>query len=214
MNAPRSRRLLQIVLVCALLLLAVGVWGARGIGTWLVAADPLVRSDVIFVLEGKTPHRELEAAALFREGWALRVVLTLARTDLDPEIRRLSGVLTEQEQAFRVLRHAGVPDDAIVRLDRVVENTAQELQVDFDYARAHGFRRVIMVSSPYHLRRVRIIWHSRFERELPGVFRGTRYEAVDPARWWTSRRSLETIVHEVFGIIHFQLGSPIPTFAR
>ena len=95
-----------------------------------------------------------------------------------------------------------------------MENTWQELQADFDYARAHGFRRVIIVSSPYHTRRIRTVWRSRFGDEIPAVVRVTRYEPVDPARWWRSRRSLEAIAHEVFGLANFFLGSPIPTFDR
>jgi uncharacterized SAM-binding protein YcdF (DUF218 family) len=212
MKVRRSR--LLALLAGLVLLLVVALWAARDVGSWLVAEDPLVPSDAIFVLEGKTPHRELEAAALFRDGWAPRVVLALPRSDLSAEIRRLSGSSTEQESASRALRHAGVPDAAIVRLDHMVENTGQELRVDFDYARAHGFHRVILVSSPYHLRRIRIIWRGRFEGEIPAILRGSRYEPVDPARWWRSRRSLELVLHEVFGIAHFMIGSPLPTFAR
>jgi uncharacterized SAM-binding protein YcdF (DUF218 family) len=214
MTARRSRLLLLTFVAGAVLLLVSGVFAMRHLGSWLVAADPLVRSDVIFVTDGKTPHRELEAAILYREGWAPRVAVTLPRSDLSEEVRRLSGFPTEQQNASLVLRRAGVPDAAILRLERVVENTAQELAADFDYARAHGLRRVIIVSSPYHLRRVRIIWRSRFEHEIPAVIRGTRYEPVDPSRWWTARRSLEGATHELFGIAHFVIGSPIPTFGR
>jgi uncharacterized SAM-binding protein YcdF (DUF218 family) len=139
------------------------------------------------------------------------VALTLPRDGVPEEVWRLSGEPTPQERAARVLRRRGVPEAAIVRLDRMVENTREELRVDVDYARAHGFRRVIVVSSPYHTRRIRVIW-SRFAGDVPAVVRVTRYEPVDPARWWRSRRSLEAIVHEVFGIANFLLGNPIPTF--
>ena len=113
-----------------------------------------------------------------------------------------------------MLRRNGVPDERIVRLDRLVENTREELQVGFEYARAHGLRHVIIVSSPYHLRRVRIMWRSHFEGEVAALVRPTRYEPVDPERWWRSRRSLEDAVHEVVGIVHFLIGSPLPTLDR
>jgi len=73
-------------------------------------------------------------------------------------------------------------------------------------------RRVIIVSSPYHTRRIRLIWSSRFEREVPAIVRPTRYEPVDPTRWWRSGRPAENVIHEVFGIANFLLGNPIPTF--
>src|SRR5262249_48101096 len=131
---------------------------------------------------------------------------------LGSDVRRLAGEPTPQERAARVLRHRGVPETAIVRLGRVVENTQQELQADFDYARAQGFRRAIIVSSPYHTRRIRLMWNRHFEAQIPAVVRPTRYERVDPSRWWRSRRPIEEAIHEVFGISNFLLGGPIPTF--
>ncbi|MGH2671191.1 MAG: YdcF family protein, partial [bacterium] len=172
------------------------------------------RSDIIFVVDGQTPLRELEGAALFHDGWAPRIALTLARPRFSEEARRLAGEDPPQAHALRVLRRLAVPETAIVRLDRTVENTRQELRVDFEYARAQGFRRVIIVSSPYHTRRIRIMWDTQYQRAIPAIVRVTRYEPVDPSRWWRSRHALEDVVHEVFGITNFVLGSPLATFDR
>jgi uncharacterized SAM-binding protein YcdF (DUF218 family) len=213
MNPNRSRRRLVVLLLVAAVL-ATGTLVGCCLGPWLVVTDPLARSDAILILAGLTPLRELEAAALFREGWARRIVVTLARTPIPDEARRLAGDPEPQERAARVLRRGGVLDSDIVRLDRPAENTLEELQVDFEYARARGFRRVIIVTSPYHTRRVRIIWNARFEREVPALVRPTRYEPVDPSRWWRSGHALEEVLHEAVGIVHFFIGTPIPTFDR
>jgi uncharacterized SAM-binding protein YcdF (DUF218 family) len=210
---PRTHRIALALAVCGLVAVLL-VLGARGLGPWLVVNEPLARSDVIFVADGGPPQRELEGAALFLEGWAPRVALSLPRDPAAEDVRRLSGEPTPQERGALILRRREVPKTAIVRLERIVDNTRQELQADFDYARAQGFRRVIIVSSPYHTRRIRTIWRSRFEDAVPAIVRATRYDPVDPTRWWRSRRSLEEISHEVFGIANFLLGSPIPTFDR
>ena len=214
MKPSHARRLALTLGVYVLVSLAAALGTARWLGPWLVVDEPLTRSDVIFVTDGETPQRELEGAALFLEGWAPRVALTLPREPISEDVRRLAGEPAQQEHSARILRRRGVPEAAIVRLERMVDNTEQELQADFDYARAQGFRRVIIVSSPYHTRRIRVIWRSRFEAEIPAAVRVTRYRPVDPARWWRSRRSLEEISHEVFGITNFLLGSPLPTFDR
>ena len=214
MKPSHARRLALTLGICVLASLAVALGTARWLGPWLVVDEPLARSDVIFVTDGKTPQRELEGAALFLEGWAPRVALTLPRDSTSEDVHRLAGEPAQQEHASRILRKRGVPEADIVRLERIVDNTEQELQADFDYARAHGFRRVIVVSSPYHTRRIRLIWNSRFEAAIPALVRVTRYGTVDPARWWRSRASLEEVAHEVFGITNFLLGSPIPTFDR
>ena len=214
MKPSPARRLALTLGICVLVALAVALGAARWLGPWLVVDEPLARSDVIFVTDGKTPQRELEGAALFQEGWAPRVALTLPRESVSEDVRRLAGEPPQQEHSSQILRRRGVPESAIVRLDRIVDNTEQELRVDFDYARAQGFRRVIVVSSPYHTRRVSVIWRSRFEAEIPAIVRVTRYEPVHPTRWWRSRASLEEVAHEVFGITNFLLGSPIPSYDR
>src|SRR2546425_7088974 len=162
MKPSHARRLLLALGVYGLVSLAIALGTARWLGPWLVVNEPLARSDVIFVLDGLPPQRELEGAALFLEGWAPRVALTLPRDVLSADARRLSGEPPPQERGALILRRRGVPEGAIVRLDRLVENTAGELRADFDYARAHGFRRVIIVSSPSHTRRIRIMWRRHF----------------------------------------------------
>jgi uncharacterized SAM-binding protein YcdF (DUF218 family) len=214
MTARRARWSLLALLVCAVAASVVVVAARSWLGPWLVVNEPLTRSDAIFVMDGQTPQRELEGAALFLDGWAPRVALTRPRDTLSPEVRRLTGEAVPQERAVRVLLRRGVPEAAIVKLEPIVENTLQELTADFEHARAQGWRRVILVSSPYHTRRIRVIWTARFEREIPAIVRASRYEPVDSSRWWRSRRPLEDVVHEVFGITNFFLGSPVPTFDR
>lgn len=206
---PRLRLLLLALVVGAV----AAVLGVPALGRYLVVADELAPSDAVFVLEGGTPARELEAAALYRAGVAPLVVLTLARDPL-AVAHQLAGEPTPQERAARVLLHVGVPASAIVRLDRTVENTDQELAVDFESAQARGFRTVVLVTSPPHTRRVRVIWNSRFQSRVPARVRPTRYEEFDARRWWRSRRWLEDGVHELVGIAHFMIGSPLPTFDR
>jgi uncharacterized SAM-binding protein YcdF (DUF218 family) len=214
MKTRLPRRFLVVLALCLLALVVGDLLAARAVGPWLVAVDPLVKSDAILVLDGKTPHRELEAVMLLRAGWAPRLIISHPRSDFPEEARREFALAPQQDGVLRLLRDAGVPQTAIVRLDRIVDNTLQELEVAFDYARGQGFRRIIIVSSAFHTRRIRLIWRTRFQRELPAVIRATRYEVVDPTRWWRSRRSIEDVTHEIAAIAHFFLGSPIPTFDR
>src|SRR5262245_10812224 len=155
MTARTFRRLLLVLVLCWLVLSLAAASGLRRLGPWLVVNEPLAKSDVIFVTDGGTPQRELEGAALFLEGWAPRVALTLARDALTEEVRGLTGEAAPQERSAHVLHRRGVPEAAVIRLGRTVDNTQQELEADFEHARARGYRRVIIVSSAYHTRRIR-----------------------------------------------------------
>ncbi|OLB43054.1 MAG: hypothetical protein AUI04_03305 [Candidatus Rokubacteria bacterium 13_2_20CM_2_64_8] len=155
--------------------------------------------------------RELEAASLYRLGYAPRVVVARGR-DAISVARQVSGEPSRQERAVRVLRHVGVPEAAVVTLSQEVDNTVQELAADFAFATKQGLRRVILVTSANHTRRVRVIWNSRYERRIPALVYPTSWEAYDARRWWASRRTMEETIHEALGIVHFMLGSPLPTF--
>jgi uncharacterized SAM-binding protein YcdF (DUF218 family) len=212
MRRPTARTLL-VLLVVAAIVVALGAAALPAVGRYLVVADPLVPSDAVFVLSGKTPARELEAAQLYRRGLAPRVVLTRGRDPI-AQARALAGEPTPQERAALALQHTGVPPSAIVRLTTVVDNTEQELRVQSEYARAQGFRRVILVSSPAHTRRVRVIWNARYEAVVPALVHPTAFERYEPERWWRSRAWLEDGLHELIGIGHFLVGSPLPTYSR
>jgi uncharacterized SAM-binding protein YcdF (DUF218 family) len=200
--------------LCLGLALAGGLWlGIPMVGRFMMAVDPPGPADAIFVLAGTTPARELGAAAIYHLQLAPRVVVPRAYDPLEP-LRELAGEPSMQERAVRVLVHRGVPPEAIVPLDQVVDNTAEELAANFDYARRQGFRRIILVTSPLHTRRVRTIWHHRYQSMIPALILSTAYQRWDPARWWRSRDALAATLHELAGIAHFYAGSPLPTFDR
>jgi len=47
-----------------------------GVGRWLVVEDPLAKAKAIVLLSGGMPLRAIEAAKLYREGYAPEVWLT------------------------------------------------------------------------------------------------------------------------------------------
>ncbi|HEY3064485.1 MAG TPA: ElyC/SanA/YdcF family protein [Methylomirabilota bacterium] len=208
----RPRLLLAVGLALAIVT-AIGVT-APCLGLFLVVADRLQPSDAIFVLDGGTPARELEAAALYHRRLAPRVMIALPREALAGVTRKLAGERTSQEHSAWVLAHVHVPEKAIVRLTTIVENTEEELRADYTYARTAGFRRIIIVTAPYHTRRVRLMWDRHYERDVSALVHPTPYEDFDPARWWRSRRALEATAHEMFGMANYFLGSPLPTYDR
>lgn len=210
MTSTRSRRALSLALVAAALCAVAAVIGVPALGAWLVVADPLAPSDAIFVLEGRTPAREVEAAALFHRRLAPVIGISRAR-ESDTVARRLARLPAAQATAALVLHTVGVPDGAILRLDREVQNTVEEIAVITDVCRSRGYRRVIVVTSPSHTRRVRVIWNAR-GGGIAALVHPTSYETFNARRWWRSRHGVEEVVHELGGIANFRLGSILPTF--
>src|SRR4029453_8664666 len=63
-----------------------------------------------------------------------------------------------QGESVAALEKYGVPRAAIIRLSEPVEITELELQAVAAEARSRGWHRVLLVTTPNHSRRVRLIW--------------------------------------------------------
>src|SRR5207249_3262793 len=130
------------------------------VGSFLVSEDVLEPADVIVVLGGEPPYRELEAARLYRAGWAPRVWLVKGRTEDDRRDLLLAiGVAVPEDWQIRrdSLIQLGVPRDAISVIEGPAQATLDELELVLAALGPHQ-RAVIVVTSPYHTRRVGLYW--------------------------------------------------------
>src|SRR6267378_5550316 len=107
-SRPRSRtlRILSVVAASRLLLAVVIFFG---VGRWLIVEDPLEKARAIVVLSGAMPMRAIEAAKLYREGYAPEVWLTHSTEPV--ETLQEMGIPFAGEDHYNalVLIHEGVP---------------------------------------------------------------------------------------------------------
>ena len=129
----------------------------REVTEYIFCRDMPVKSDLIFVFGGKNPARARKAAELYHEGWAPRILVT-------------GGAMTpggQTEAAFlrKILLDAGVPPDVILCENRSV-NTRENLLFGKKLLEEQGLlpsiRTVILVSVPYHMRRVWLGFRNTF----------------------------------------------------
>lgn len=182
------------------------------VGEWLVVEERLQHADAIIVLAGGTPSRERMGATLLKEGWAPRIVISRERTPgrvlelIELGIRSLDS----QGEARLALERLGVPSDRIIAVPEAARTTESELRIAYQLARAEGFRRVLLVSSAQHTRRVKLIWSREARDTIPGIVVPVRDERFGTDPWWRDRRAAETVLHEYLGIVAIQLGiSPL-----
>lgn len=208
----RPRRALAVVFI-GLVVLATGAVLAhqpllRMVGGALVVEDALQRADAIVVVAGGTPTHEAAAAALFREGWAPRVIVS---NDFTPaRVRELVALGVRrfdlQGESRRALEAYGVPAAAIIALAAPVRITEAELRVVHQAAVAQGYRRLILLTSPHHTRRVRLIWSREARGEVEGLVVSPRGDPFPVDDWWRRRRMAEAVLHEYLGLLAIYLG--------
>jgi len=193
----------------AVLLIAAGASGVAGIGRFLAREQPLEKADAIFVFAGTLAERPLEAGDLFREGYAPRIVVTRATRDQATFQLEKRGVRipTEDDLSREVLLQLGVPAAALIMPSFVHDNTGEEARTLRELALKCKWRRVILVSSKYHLRRVRLATRRALRgTDVEVLVRGSRYDMSLPDRWWTRRRDIRWVAAEVPKLVAYALG--------
>lgn len=203
-------RLRRALIITLLLLAAAAVYAFINLGSWLAPEDPLTKADAIFVLAGTVAERPLEAVDLYRNGYAPSILLTRELPEPATRVAATRGAdLPERyELNLQMLLQLGVPRSAIVLPDRVHDNTASEAQTLRDEAREHGWKKVIVVSSKYHLRRVALVCRRQLRgTQVKIVLHATRYDPSTPERWWTRRSDIRWIVSELPKLLAYSIGA-------
>ena len=183
---------------------AAAVAGAVMMPDWLTRSDEPAAASAIVVLGGD-PTRALEAAELYRAGFARRVFITAPiRARWEQRLDKL-GVITPREEDLTraVLTGSGVPDAAIELLGRDLASTAGEAGRIARKLGA-GSEIVLVVTSPYHVARSRMIIAAELPRERLRVI-GSRFEAF-PERWWRDQDASRNVVLEIAKIAFFAAG--------
>ncbi len=181
---------------------------------WLAASDRCQESDVIFVLAGRECRKHF-ALRLFQEGWAPTVLLSVGRF----EIRRFSNLelptaldllaiaSTTEPRRRHYFVEIGSGTAAARRIALSRFGTLREILAFSDWLREHtAIRSVTVVSSGFHLRRIRMCC-----RQL--VPDGTRLNFVavpDEGRylrrhWWRDPKARRLMLSELLKILIYKL---------
>ena len=206
-------------LTCAAILMAATLLGGFGhipilreIASFLLVEDSLQAAVAIIPLggEGKPPLRLIEAARLYRAGWAPLIVIVRGARQNDSQALQRVGVEARQpwEPSLEVLIREGVPASAILLIKDDVHNTLEELQAASRVLRSKKGS-VIIVTSKYHTRRSRLTWHYVTEGRSHAIMHAASPDSFDPTQWWNDQNVTSRVLHEYLGIINYYAGFPV-----
>jgi uncharacterized SAM-binding protein YcdF (DUF218 family) len=192
--------------ICAAMVVSLALVFFFGVGRWLVLEDPLEKAHSIVVLSGSMPLRAVEAAKLFREGYAPEVWLTRG---VEPAASmKAMGIpyVGEDFYNLRVLVHEGVPPEAIRVLQTPIVNTADEVNAVSAELPADQTLPVIIVTTKAHTRRVHTLWRKLAGARGRAIVRGASGDPFDPAHWWRNSSDALDVVREVLGLLNAWAG--------
>ena len=204
-GSPRGR----LALLALLVVPALGVWAFVSLGQLLYEVDPLERSDVIFVLDGSYMERPAEAAHLYIQGWAPRIILSRRLPDnaenaLQRQGLKIQTVMDAQKHAMMLM---GVPESAIEIMLATRDNTAGESAELRRLLQSRGWSRIIVVTSKFHTARAGFAFRRSFSGTgIKVIVQATRYDTTNIDRWWEPRRNFRMGLFEVQSLLAYWLG--------
>jgi uncharacterized SAM-binding protein YcdF (DUF218 family) len=170
------------------------------LGTFLAApASSPVPADLIVSLGGDGGYRVLEVARLFRAHWAGKILLT-GLEDSPPEIRA-----PYLEWRAMALQKGGVPVSALL-FDWDSENSGDEAVNTRRLMEQRGWKRVLVVSDPPHMRRLNWAWHHAFAgSSLEFVLVAAPNPKWHADGWWRDEASAKYVFQETVKLGYYVL---------
>ena len=202
-------RIFAVLGALALLALSAGLAFMLGVGHWLVKEDSLQKANAIAVLSGNFPARALEAASLYRDGYAGEIWLT--HPGAQPQALAEMGIyyVSEASLNYQVLCRQGVPAKAIHILDSPIVNTSDELAVISSTLQQKKNASVIVVTNKAHTRRVHELWNRFDSARGIAIVHGIANDGFDPSAWWKHPDDTHQVIHELLGMINVWAGLPM-----
>lgn len=157
------------------------------------------KGDCIFVFGGKSTSRVLKAAQLFKEKRAPYVLLTggASRWDL-PE--------TEAQWMKEHLLKYNVPEEQILlecEAANTTENVVASMMVLQKKFSLHLVKRILVVSSPYHIRRC----HLTLKTYMPSWIEYSLCPDDRPYgqiyNWWKAKKERERVIKEARSLVKY-----------
>lgn len=206
-----GRRLFRFLLQTLGLLFLAGMVTAGAaalvLPRFLQVNDSLAKADYIVPLAGEW-HRYIRAAEAYNEGLAPRILLSnsyIRPPSRYQKLRAEVGLPLPDSRTLRrqILTHLGVPGTAIDAFGDGHISTLEEAEALRAYLKG-GAARIILVTSPYHTRRAKII----FEDVMPEVtFMVTSPpEGALKRHWWRDQKSAQRVLSETSRLIYYLLG--------
>jgi uncharacterized SAM-binding protein YcdF (DUF218 family) len=182
-----------------LLLIQYRLWLPE-IGRYLVVADPLQRADAIVPLAGER-SRVFYAADLYREGLAPWFGIT------EMWVGNPNPVISYVQSVTGQTLDAGVPRERIAYAAGQAVSTYEEAWNLRQLALARGWHSLIVVTSPFHTRRARLILHEVFSGTgISIIIRPVPAHWYDPAKWWTTAAGRQITLEEYLKLAAHAVG--------
>lgn len=205
----RLGRLVVVVSVLAVGLYLGSPYLLTAVGQYLITEHPLAKADLIVVLSGHAPLRVPEAARVYHEGFAPRILLTneIKERGLEDLMRLGIRLPEDQEKAVMILEALRVPRSAILTIQERSDSTRGEMRTVARFLKSQPesspMRSLILVTSKSHTTRAHKIFAAGLGPSIRLIMHPVPNDPFHPARWWRDRTDSKEVLHEYQALLDF-----------
>ncbi len=165
------------------------------VGNYLIVEDPIEKVDAIFLLGGGPFDRGSEAGKLYNAGYTQKIICTGGQ--VSNLLKSLNMYHKEAEVAkMNLVKNNDVPGRHVVALSEGT-STKEESEIILRYCLEEGFKKVMILSSKFHTRRVNNVFRSLLEDAgVKVLIRGAPSSLYDESLWWESESGLIMVNNE------------------
>ena len=193
------------VLSCIVVVLLVGIvlpyqfWLTRLAMLLILETDSLQSADAIIILAGDA-ERFQYGVSLYESKYAPHIIFT---SDLAPLL--LIDLHIDWEKITKnAIKKAGISDEStsFVRSTSTYDDATHSYQL----MQRKGFQSAIIVSSPYHMRRVRMIFNKIYRNSgIELQYSPAENSWFNVEKWWTRERELVAVNNEYVKLAFYLL---------
>jgi uncharacterized SAM-binding protein YcdF (DUF218 family) len=205
-RAPKTLRwLVRLFLIAAATLVLAFSFRARlarALAEAWIVNDSLQKADVIVVTGGALQTRPFEAARLYHEGFAPKILVMNPKPSANHDLGLRP---TDAEITRQVLLKLQVPASNIVVCAETVISTRTECDAVLHWSKTNATRRIIIPLDMFHTRRARWI----FRKILKSSHIDVKVEAIPDSRysaadWWQHEETVVSFRTELIKYAYYR----------
>jgi|LSQX01.3.fsa_nt_gb uncharacterized SAM-binding protein YcdF (DUF218 family) len=184
--------------------------GCRKAGLWLIKEDHPQTADAIVILTGSIADRVLQAADIYKSGYAGKILIVNESMGAYKELeKRGFSVISKTSQTKDALVFFNVPRDSIIILPGDAESTMSEVMIIRNYISLNNnIDTILLITSSPHTRRASMIFNKAFsEMETPVTVLSipSVYNKFNADKWWRCKEDIQIVFLEYMKLMNFLL---------
>ena len=197
----RLLRTLLVLLVIGGLLFLLRKPIMRGVGYLLIKEDNPTQVDAAFVLSGQALERSKMAHSVYQR--ELTPLLITTGSYVNPSFEALGMAMPDAELNRDALLRLGV-DSAAIRLLPRGTSTWEESEEILGYSLREDFKRVMIISSRFHTRRLNAVFRQKFKANgIDVVIQGADPVDYTIDQWWETEQGLIFVNNEYVKLLYY-----------